>query len=70
MLIPGISVGGIGQGGDVKEIIRAIRNAGGDPNLHLFNSSSGVNYAYERFSGMSPAEASLKAVDELLKAMG
>jgi len=69
MLIPGISVGGIGQGGDVKEIIRTIRNAGGDPNLHLFNSSSGVNYAYERFSGMTPAEASLKAMDELLKAM-
>jgi len=70
MLIPGISVGGIGQGGDIKEIIRAIRNAGGDSNLHLFNSSSGVNYAYERFSGMDPAEASLKAMEELLKGMG
>ena len=69
MLIPGISVGGIGQGGDAKEILRAIRNAGGDPNLHLFNSSSGVNYAYERFSGTVPAEASLKAMEELLTAL-
>ena len=70
MLIPGISVGGIGQGGDVKDVIRAIRNGGGDPNLHLFNSSSGVNYAHERFPWMSPAEASLKAMEELLEGMG
>jgi orotidine-5'-phosphate decarboxylase len=69
MLIPGISVGGIGQGGDVQEVVRTIRNAGGDPNLHLFNSSSGVNYAYERFSAMSPAEASLKAMEELFQGM-
>ena len=70
MLIPGISVGGIGQGGDVKEVLHAIRHGGGDPNLHLLNSSSGVNYAYERFSGMAPAEASLKAMEELLEGMG
>ena len=69
MLIPGISVGGVGQGGDVKEVLRAIRNAGGDPNLHLLNSSSGVNYAYERFEKFSPAEASLLAMEEILGAM-
>jgi orotidine-5'-phosphate decarboxylase len=69
MLIPGISVGGIGQGGDIGEVRRAIRNAGGDPDLHLLNSSSGVNYAYERFSGVTPAEASLKAIEEIYTAL-
>jgi orotidine-5'-phosphate decarboxylase len=69
MLIPGISVGGIGQGGDIHEVVRAIRNAGGDANLHLLNSSSGVNYAYERFPGITPAEASLKAMEEVFTAL-
>jgi orotidine-5'-phosphate decarboxylase len=70
MLIPGISVSGVsgGQGGDVAAVIRAIRNAGGNPGLHLLNSSSGVNYAYERFPGIAPAEASLRAMEELLEA--
>ncbi len=69
MLIPGISVGGIGQGGDIGEVLRAIRGGGGDPRLHLLNSSSGVNYAFARFSGMSPAEASVKAMEEIFTAM-
>jgi orotidine-5'-phosphate decarboxylase len=69
MLIPGISVGGIGQGGDIADVLRAIRNGGGDPNLHLLNSSSGVNYAYERFPGLAPAEASLKAMEEVFTAL-
>jgi orotidine-5'-phosphate decarboxylase len=69
MLIPGISVGGIGQGGDIGEVLRAIRGGGGDTRLHLLNSSSGVNYAFERFPGLTPAEASLKAMDEIFAAM-
>jgi orotidine-5'-phosphate decarboxylase len=69
MLIPGISVGGIGQGGDITEVVRAIRNAGGDPALHLLNSSSGVNYAYERFPALTPAEASVKAIEEVFTAL-
>lgn len=69
MLIPGISVGGIGQGGDVAEVLRAIRNGGGDAGLHLLNSSSGVNYAHARFPGIAPAEASLKAMEEIFAAM-
>jgi hypothetical protein len=28
-----------------------------------------VNYAYERFSGMTPAEASLKAIEEIFTAL-
>jgi orotidine-5'-phosphate decarboxylase len=69
MLIPGISVGGIGQGGDIGEVRAAIRAGGGDPRLHLLNSSSGVNYAFERFPTLAPAEASLKAIDEIFSAM-
>ena len=69
MLIPGISVGGIGQGGDIGDVRRAIRAGGGDPSLHLLNSSSGVNYAHTRFPGLPPAEASLKAMEEIFKAM-
>lgn len=69
MLIPGISVGGIGQGGDIGGVLRAIRNGGGDSNLHLLNSSSGVNYAHDRFPGLTPAEASLKAMEEIFAAM-
>jgi orotidine-5'-phosphate decarboxylase len=69
MLIPGISVGGIGQGGDIVAVLRAIRNGGGDTTLHLLNSSSGVNYAHERFTGLTPAEASLKAMEEIFTAM-
>jgi orotidine-5'-phosphate decarboxylase len=70
LLVPGISVGGIGQGGDIREVLRAISDGGGDRNLHLLNSSSGVNYAGERFPGLTPAEASLKAMEEILTAMG
>lgn len=69
MLIPGISVGGIGQGGDIGEVVRAIRAGGGDPGLHLLNSSSGVNYAFTRFPSLTPAEASLKAMEEIFAAM-
>jgi len=69
MLIPGISVGGIGQGGDIGEVVRAIQSGGGNKHLHLLNSSSGVNYAFERFPGLTPAEASLKAMDEIFTAM-
>jgi orotidine-5'-phosphate decarboxylase len=69
MLIPGISVGGIGQGGDIGGVLRAIRDGGGDPNLHLLNSSSGVNYAHDRFPGLTPAEASLRAMEEIFTAM-
>jgi orotidine-5'-phosphate decarboxylase len=69
MLIPGISVEGVagGQGGDVKEVMDAIRSGGGNPRLHLCNSSSGVNYAYERYSSMAPADASLKVMEKLIE---
>ena len=69
MLIPGISVGGIGQGGAAGDILNAMRNAGGNPFLHLVNSSSGINYAYEKRPSMAPGEASALALEELIGEM-
>lgn len=68
VLIPGIAVAGVsgGQTGSVAEVQQAIRDAGGDPDLHLINSSSGINYAYEKFPSLSPAQASVNALEELI----
>jgi len=67
VLIPGIAVAGVtgGQTGSVAEVYQAIREAGSDPALHLINSSSGINYAYEKFPALKPAEASLQALEDL-----
>jgi orotidine-5'-phosphate decarboxylase len=67
VLIPGIAVAGVtgGQTGSVAEVYQAIREAGSDPALHLINSSSGINYAYEKFPALKPAEASMQALEEL-----
>jgi len=71
LLIPGIAVAGVsgGQGGDMREVLHAIHRAGSDWSLHLINSSSGVNYAYEKHAGMAPAEASVLALRELIQQM-
>jgi orotidine-5'-phosphate decarboxylase len=71
-LIPGIAVAGVsgGQSGSVSEVLQAIRDSGSDPALHLVNSSSGINYAYEKFPDLNPAEASLRALEELIEEMG
>jgi orotidine-5'-phosphate decarboxylase len=68
VLIPGIAVAGVsgGQGGSVTDVYRSIRNAGSDPMLHLINSSSGINYAYEKYPTLTPAEASVRALEELI----
>lgn len=67
VLIPGIAVAGVtgGQTGSVTEVYQAIREAGSDPALHLINSSSGINYAYEKFPSLTPAEASMQALEDL-----
>ena len=68
VLIPGIAIAGVsgGQTGSVAEVYRAIKEAGSDARLHLINSSSGINYAYEKFPGLNPAQASVNALDELI----
>ncbi len=68
VLIPGIAIAGVsgGQAGSVADVYRAIRDAGSDPSLHLINSSSGINYAYEKFPSLKPAQASVNALEELI----
>jgi orotidine-5'-phosphate decarboxylase len=48
-LIPGVSIPGVpgGQGGDAKEVIGALRKGGFKRNIHVFNSSSGLSYAWQ-----------------------
>ncbi|MEO6095010.1 MAG: orotidine-5'-phosphate decarboxylase [Fibrobacteria bacterium] len=72
VLIPGIAITGVsgGQAGSVADVYQAIKDAGSDPALHLINSSSGINYAYEKFPGIKPAEASVNALEELIAEIG
>ncbi|MDB5050511.1 MAG: pyrF [Fibrobacteres bacterium] len=68
VLIPGIAIAGVsgGQTGSVAEVQQAIKDAGSDADLHLINSSSGINYAYEKYPSLKPAEASVNALEELI----
>ncbi len=72
VLIPGIAIAGVsgGQSGSVTDVYKAILDAKSDPYLHLINSSSGINYAYEKFSDLKPAEASVRALGELMDETG
>jgi len=72
VLIPGIAVAGVsgGQTGSVSEVYRAIREADGNPGLHLINSSSGINYAYEKYPDLKPGEASVRALEDLIGEIG
>lgn len=72
VLIPGIAIAGVtgGQSGSVSEVYQAIGDAGSDPWLHLINSSSGINYAYEKFPSLVPAQASVNALEELIGEIG
>lgn len=49
-LIPGVSIPGVpgGQGGDAKTVLTAIRNGGGKHQFHVLNSSSGLNFAWQK----------------------
>ena len=70
-LIPGISLPGVegGQGGSARDILEVIKASGSDPRLHLINSSSGLNYAYQKFSGEHYAKAACIALEELIVEM-
>ncbi len=72
VLIPGIAIAGVsgGQTGSVTDVYQAIKDAGSDPYLHLINSSSGINYAYEKFPALKPAEASVNALEDLIAEIG
>lgn len=68
LLVPGVAVAGVsgGQGGDCREVLHAVKRAQSHWGLHLINSSSGINYAYEKHRNLKPAEASVLALKELI----
>jgi orotidine-5'-phosphate decarboxylase len=68
LLVPGIAVKGVsgGQGGDAQGVMHAVQAAGSHWSYHLITSSSGINYAYEKYPELKPAQASVKAMQELI----
>jgi orotidine-5'-phosphate decarboxylase len=62
-LIPGIGA----QGGDIDSI-SSILSVGGNIHIHRINSSSGINYAYKKFSSLTydmAAREELKQLNDL-----
>jgi len=57
LLIPGIG----SQGGNVKEVVKALKRFP-DINIHRINSSSGIIYAYKRHKDVGFAEAAVRAL--------
>ena len=68
-LIPGVDVRGVkgGQGGSMEDVVMAISNAGGDKGLHVINSSSGINYAWEKYQELNYAEAAVRALEGMIE---
>jgi len=67
-LIPGVSVPGVpgGQGGGIDEVVKRLKSGGLDPRTSLVNSSSGINYAWEKDGNRADwAKASAQALEEL-----
>ena len=63
LLIPGVGA----QGGSAKEVSKVLK---GDLRIHRINSSSGINYAYEKTNGNDYVDAACKAVEELNSEIG
>jgi len=71
-LIPGVSIPGVpgGQGGDAKTVLQAIANGGGKRKFHVLNSSSGLNFAWQRTGKESEyASACVDAIESLAEAI-
>jgi len=72
-LIPGVSVPGVpgGQGGGIDEVVKRLKAGGLDPRTSLVNSSSGINYAWEKDGNRADwAKASAQALEELASLAG
>ena len=74
LLIPGVGNQG-GSAREVSEVLRKSSKSSGDGNkgsilIHRINSSSGINYAYERFKTEDYAAAAVKAIKELNAEIG
>lgn len=58
-LIPGIGK----QGGNIREVIEALKKSGTDLRIHRISASSSINYAWEKAG--NPKEYAMAAVEEL-----
>ena len=65
MLIPGVG----SQGGSLEAVMKALRRFG-DIRIHRINSSSGINFAWKKKSGMHYADAAVEALKELNDEIG
>ncbi len=66
LLIPGVGA----QGGSASEVVAALKEAGYNLQLARINSSSGINYAYEKQETDDFAGAAAKAVAKLNEEIG
>jgi len=66
LLIPGVGA----QGGSAAEVVGAMKKAGYDLKLARINSSSEINYAYEKQGTDDFAGAAVKAIRELNRQIG
>jgi len=66
LLIPGVGT----QGGSAQEVIQALKNANYDLSIVRINSSSGINYAYQKQDTDDYAGAAVKALKQLNQEIG
>ena len=63
LLIPGVGA----QGGSASDVVKALKKVGYNLKIVRINSSSGINYAYEKQKTSDFAGAAAKAIKELNK---
>ncbi|MBI5553795.1 MAG: orotidine-5'-phosphate decarboxylase [Candidatus Diapherotrites archaeon] len=66
LLIPGVGT----QGADVKEVMESLRKSRYDLSLARINSSSALNYAYEKTNSSDYAGEAVKALKKLNQEIG
>jgi orotidine-5'-phosphate decarboxylase len=63
LLIPGVG----SQGGSAQDIMEILKNSKTDPAIHRINSSSAINFAFEKKDSSDYAECALEALAELIR---
>ena len=63
LLIPGVGA----QGGTAQDVVEALKKSGNDLTIHRINSSSDINYAYEKQKTDDYAGAAADAIKKLNK---
>ena len=66
LLIPGVGA----QGGSASDTAEVLKSAGYNLTIVRINSSSGLNYAYERFESEDFAGSTVRALKELNREIG